>query len=58
MLNTGALPKKLLNFWASKVALVTMSLKSARSMTTWGRRGAAHNRCKNEAEGFLTLPLM
>ena len=36
ILNTGTLPKKSLNFLASRVAEVTMSLKSRRRATTCG----------------------
>jgi hypothetical protein len=34
-MKTGARPKNSANFWESKVALVTMSLKSLRLRTTW-----------------------
>ncbi len=34
IMNTGTLPKKLENFWASRVALVTIRRKSRRRATT------------------------
>ena len=55
ILKTGTLPKKSLNFLASRVAEVTISLKSRRRATTCGRRrvyfgfvGFAAQACKQK----------